>query len=64
MTPSFFFVGTDRQTKELRVMCNLLIFVLLVTVDLQGPPGTGKTQTILGLLSAVLHSAPARMKTK
>ncbi|CAN6248615.1 unnamed protein product [Urochloa humidicola] len=33
-------------------------------VLIQGPPGTGKTQTILGLLSAVLHSAPARMKTK
>ncbi|VAI54735.1 unnamed protein product [Triticum turgidum subsp. durum] len=29
-----------------------------------GPPGTGKTQTILGLLSAVLHSAPARMQTR
>ncbi|XP_044457504.1 probable helicase MAGATAMA 3 isoform X2 [Triticum aestivum] len=29
-----------------------------------GPPGTGKTQTILGLLSAVLHSTPARMQTK
>jgi len=38
--------------------------LLLVTIYLQGPPGTGKTQTILGLLSAVLHSAPARMKTK
>ncbi|KAM0893397.1 hypothetical protein ACQ4PT_025141 [Festuca glaucescens] len=33
-------------------------------VLIQGPPGTGKTQTILGLLSAVLHSAPARMQTK
>lgn len=25
----------------------------------QGPPGTGKTRTILGLLSIVLHAAPA-----
>ncbi|KAK3142623.1 hypothetical protein QOZ80_4BG0349090 [Eleusine coracana subsp. coracana] len=33
-------------------------------VLIQGPPGTGKTQTILGLLSAVLHSAPARIQTK
>ncbi|XP_062185215.1 probable helicase MAGATAMA 3 [Phragmites australis] len=33
-------------------------------VLIQGPPGTGKTQTILGLLSAILHSAPARMQTK
>lgn len=27
-------------------------------VLIQGPPGTGKTQTILGLLSVVLHSTP------
>jgi hypothetical protein len=26
---------------------------------MQGPPGTGKTRTILGLLSIVLHAAPA-----
>ena len=25
---------------------------------MQGPPGTGKTQTILGLLSVVLHASP------
>nr|CAD1824573.1 unnamed protein product [Ananas comosus var. bracteatus] len=31
---------------------------------IHGPPGTGKTQTILGLLSAVLHSAPARVQSK
>lgn len=30
----------------------------------QGPPGTGKTQTILGLLSAVLHSSPAAVQSK
>ncbi|KAL9268064.1 putative helicase MAGATAMA 3 [Drosera capensis] len=29
-------------------------------VLIQGPPGTGKTQTILGLLSAILHATPAR----
>ncbi|XP_071931172.1 probable helicase MAGATAMA 3 isoform X1 [Coffea arabica] len=28
---------------------------------IQGPPGTGKTQTILGLLSAILHATPARV---
>ncbi|KAJ3700412.1 hypothetical protein LUZ61_004117 [Rhynchospora tenuis] len=32
-------------------------------VLIQGPPGTGKTQTILGLLSAVLHSAPATLQS-
>ncbi|KAG1369817.1 hypothetical protein COCNU_15G001830 [Cocos nucifera] len=31
---------------------------------LKGPPGTGKTQTILGLLNAVLHSAPGRVQSK
>ncbi|MCO5574144.1 hypothetical protein L7F22_027924 [Adiantum nelumboides] len=33
-------------------------------VLIQGPPGTGKTQTILGLLSVVLHSSPARVPSK
>lgn len=28
-------------------------------VLIQGPPGTGKTKTILGLLSIIMHSAPA-----
>ncbi|XP_073133185.1 probable helicase MAGATAMA 3 [Henckelia pumila] len=31
-------------------------------VLIQGPPGTGKTQTILGLLSAILHATPARVQ--
>ncbi|GLT41949.1 hypothetical protein SLA2020_159750 [Shorea laevis] len=31
---------------------------------IQGPPGTGKTQTILGLLSAILHATPARIHSK
>lgn len=30
-------------------------------VLIQGPPGTGKTQTIIGLLSAILHSSPATL---
>ncbi|XP_047938068.1 probable helicase MAGATAMA 3 isoform X1 [Salvia hispanica] len=30
-------------------------------VLIQGPPGTGKTQTILGLLSAILHATPPRV---
>ncbi|PIA47781.1 hypothetical protein AQUCO_01400405v1 [Aquilegia coerulea] len=33
-------------------------------VLIQGPPGTGKTRTILGLLSAILHSTPARVQSK
>lgn len=33
-------------------------------VLIQGPPGTGKTQTILGLLSVVLHSTPVRQPFK
>ncbi|KAL9266007.1 putative helicase MAGATAMA 3 [Drosera capensis] len=33
-------------------------------VLIQGPPGTGKTQTILGLLSAILHASPARTHDK
>ncbi|KAL0384527.1 UNVERIFIED_CONTAM: putative helicase MAGATAMA 3 [Sesamum radiatum] len=33
-------------------------------VLIQGPPGTGKTQTILGLLSAILHATPARVHSK
>ncbi|KAG0597404.1 hypothetical protein M758_UG335400 [Ceratodon purpureus] len=33
-------------------------------VLIQGPPGTGKTQTILGLLSVVLHSTPVRQAFK
>ncbi|RYR17418.1 hypothetical protein Ahy_B03g062170 isoform A [Arachis hypogaea] len=33
-------------------------------VLIQGPPGTGKTQTILGLLSTILHSSPTRVQSK
>ncbi|XP_050228879.1 probable helicase MAGATAMA 3 [Mercurialis annua] len=33
-------------------------------VLIQGPPGTGKTQTILALLSVILHASPARVLTK
>ncbi|KAI3853074.1 hypothetical protein MKX03_020069 [Papaver bracteatum] len=33
-------------------------------VLIQGPPGTGKTQTILGLLSAVLHATPTTLQSK
>ncbi|KAL7001986.1 putative helicase MAGATAMA 3 [Sarracenia purpurea var. burkii] len=33
-------------------------------VLIQGPPGTGKTQTILGLLSAILHATPSRVNSK
>ncbi|KAL6196971.1 hypothetical protein ACLB2K_032584 [Fragaria x ananassa] len=30
----------------------------------KGPPGTGKTQSILVLLSAILHAIPARVKAR
>ncbi|CAJ1935953.1 unnamed protein product [Sphenostylis stenocarpa] len=33
-------------------------------VLIQGPPGTGKTQTILGILSTILHATPTRMHSK
>lgn len=33
-------------------------------VLIQGPPGTGKTQTILALLSAILHATPAIIQSK
>ncbi|KAG9444226.1 hypothetical protein H6P81_015566 [Aristolochia fimbriata] len=42
------YAGLSRQT-----------FVLI-----QGPPGTGKTQTILGLLSAILHAVPPSLRSK
>ncbi|GBG92146.1 hypothetical protein CBR_g54447 [Chara braunii] len=32
-------------------------------VLIQGPPGTGKTQTILGLLSVVLHATPVHQSS-
>ncbi|XP_022762921.1 probable helicase MAGATAMA 3 isoform X5 [Durio zibethinus] len=32
--------------------------------SIKGPPGTGKTQTILGLLSAILHATPGRVHSK
>ncbi|KAK2400622.1 P-loop containing nucleoside triphosphate hydrolase superfamily protein [Trifolium repens] len=33
-------------------------------VLIQGPPGTGKTQTIIGLLSTILHATPTRVQSK
>ncbi|XP_076960265.1 putative helicase MAGATAMA 3 [Bidens hawaiensis] len=47
------------QLEAIRAGLSRRNFVLI-----QGPPGTGKTQTILGLLSAILHATPARMHTK
>ncbi|XP_066368260.1 probable helicase MAGATAMA 3 isoform X2 [Miscanthus floridulus] len=49
----------DSQLEAVNAGLSRRSFVLI-----QGPPGTGKTQTILGLLSAVLHSSPARMQIK
>ncbi|KAL8114930.1 hypothetical protein AgCh_021673 [Apium graveolens] len=33
-------------------------------VLIQGPPGTGKTQTIIGILSAILHAVPVNVQPK
>ncbi|CAH9074675.1 unnamed protein product [Cuscuta epithymum] len=33
-------------------------------VLIQGPPGTGKTQTIIGLLCAILHATPAKIHSE
>ncbi|KAL2254379.1 UNVERIFIED_CONTAM: putative helicase MAGATAMA 3 [Sesamum indicum] len=51
--------------------CPRLLNMLPIVTEVQkyfyvmkGPPGTGKTQTILGLLSAILHATPARVHSK
>ncbi|XP_031111945.1 probable helicase MAGATAMA 3 [Ipomoea triloba] len=44
------------QLEAINVGLSRRTFVLI-----QGPPGTGKTQTILGLLSAILHATPAKI---
>ncbi|KAA8536513.1 hypothetical protein F0562_028990 [Nyssa sinensis] len=49
----------ESQQEAIRAGLSRDKFVLI-----QGPPGTGKTQTILGLLSAILHAAPARVHSK
>ncbi|XP_078440958.1 P-loop containing nucleoside triphosphate hydrolases superfamily protein [Wolffia australiana] len=49
----------ESQMEAVRAGLSRKPFVLI-----QGPPGTGKTQTILGLLSSVLHSAPARIQSR
>ncbi|KNA06822.1 hypothetical protein SOVF_177480 isoform B [Spinacia oleracea] len=49
----------ESQLKAIHAGLSRKPFVLI-----QGPPGTGKTQTILGLLNAILHSVPARMRAK
>ncbi|KAK1374132.1 tRNA-splicing endonuclease positive effector (SEN1) [Heracleum sosnowskyi] len=33
-------------------------------VLIQGPPGTGKTQTIIGILSVILHAVPVKIHSK
>ncbi|KAJ9561302.1 hypothetical protein OSB04_006462 [Centaurea solstitialis] len=47
------------QLEAIRAGLSRRKFVLI-----QGPPGTGKTQTILGLLSAILHATPGRIHAK
>ncbi|KAI3770289.1 hypothetical protein L6452_01416 [Arctium lappa] len=56
------YIQTNHNTTQLeaiRAGLSRRKFVLI-----QGPPGTGKTQTILGLLSAILHATPARIHAK
>ncbi|KAH6772481.1 P-loop containing nucleoside triphosphate hydrolases superfamily protein [Perilla frutescens var. hirtella] len=53
------FIGSNHNESQLEAINAGLSrkpFVLI-----QGPPGTGKTQTILGLLSAILHATPPRV---
>ncbi|KAK9162694.1 hypothetical protein Syun_003596 [Stephania yunnanensis] len=47
------------QLEAIRAGLSRKTFVLI-----QGPPGTGKTQTILGLLSAILHATPSRIQSR
>nr|XP_011460486.1 PREDICTED: probable helicase MAGATAMA 3 isoform X1 [Fragaria vesca subsp. vesca] len=49
----------ESQQKAIQVGLSRKPFILI-----QGPPGTGKTQTILALLSAILHAIPARVKAR
>ncbi|XP_043720689.1 probable helicase MAGATAMA 3 [Telopea speciosissima] len=60
--PLMEFLETNHNTSQMEAInagLSRKTFVLI-----QGPPGTGKTQTILGLLSAILHAAPARVQSK
>ncbi|PKI50261.1 probable helicase MAGATAMA 3 [Punica granatum] len=49
----------ESQQQAIHVGLSRKSFVLI-----QGPPGTGKTQTILGILSAILHAIPTRIDSK
>ncbi|XP_010548919.1 PREDICTED: probable helicase MAGATAMA 3 [Tarenaya hassleriana] len=56
----FFKENLNKSQKEaIDVGLSRKSFVLI-----QGPPGTGKTQTILSILSAILHATPARVQSK
>uniref|UniRef100_A0A7N0T4L7 AAA+ ATPase domain-containing protein n=1 Tax=Kalanchoe fedtschenkoi TaxID=63787 RepID=A0A7N0T4L7_KALFE len=60
--PLMDYIRTDHNESQQGAICEGLSrkpFVLI-----QGPPGTGKTQTILGLLSALLHSTPGRVQSE
>ncbi|KAK9279538.1 hypothetical protein L1049_013217 [Liquidambar formosana] len=60
--PLMEFIETNHNASQLAAIhagLSRKAFVLI-----QGPPGTGKTQTILGLLSAILHATPARVHPK
>nr|XP_011462622.1 PREDICTED: probable helicase MAGATAMA 3 isoform X2 [Fragaria vesca subsp. vesca] len=49
----------ESQQKAIQAGLSRKPFILI-----QGPPGTGKTQTILALLSAILHATPAKVKAR
>ncbi|KAK9932496.1 hypothetical protein M0R45_019731 [Rubus argutus] len=49
----------ESQQKAIQAGLSRKPFILI-----QGPPGTGKTQTILALLSVILHATPARVQAR
>lgn len=60
--PLMEFIETNHNESQLAAIHASLSRKAFVLI--QGPPGTGKTQTILGLLSAILHATPARVHSR
>ncbi|XP_068659637.1 probable helicase MAGATAMA 3 isoform X2 [Aristolochia californica] len=56
------FLENNHNTSQLQAIYAGLSRKTFVLI--QGPPGTGKTQTILGLLSAILHAVPPSVRSK
>ncbi|KAF3337672.1 putative helicase MAGATAMA 3-like protein [Carex littledalei] len=62
--PLMDYLQTNLNESQLDAIHVTFLSYYFLFILLRGPPGTGKTQTILGLLSAVLHSVPSRLQTK